>query len=227
MSKAPIPFRGFDERGEVRIYSHGILPHWRQLGCTYFVTFRLADSIPKLIVKEIEHERILWLNARGIKPADHDWKVHFAKLSMNDRRLYEKLVGRLLNRSLDECHGSCVLRNRSIGATVVEALEHFHGSRVWTGDFVVMPNHVHAILTPIDAHELEEILHSIKSYTAGKINRTINQVGRFWQRESYDHIVRDSEQLGAYQQYIAANPSKAKLTVGEYILSHAEYQLIP
>ena len=43
---ASLPFREFDESGEVRIYYHGILPHWRQTGCTYFVTYRLADPYP-------------------------------------------------------------------------------------------------------------------------------------------------------------------------------------
>ncbi|MDF1815773.1 MAG: hypothetical protein P1V20_26480 [Verrucomicrobiales bacterium] len=38
-----IPFYPFNEFGEVRIYQHGLLPHWRQDGCTCFVTFRLAD----------------------------------------------------------------------------------------------------------------------------------------------------------------------------------------
>ncbi len=88
-----------------------------------------------------------------------------------------------------------------------------------------MPNHVHALLTPMDGFELEDILHSIKSYTANKINQVLNQRGHFWQRESYDHIVRDTEQLQAYQDYIAANPSKAKLSKGEYILSRAEYRV--
>jgi putative transposase len=106
------------------------------------------------------------------------------------------------------------------------ALDHFHGTRVFTGDFVVMPNHVHILLTPIDGFELEDILHSIKSYTANEINRALGRAGRFWQRESYDHIVRDSEQLLSYRDYVAANPSKASLSIGEYIVSRAEYQIV-
>jgi putative transposase len=213
MPKDSIPFRGFDERGDIRIYDHGILPHWRQPGCTYFVTFRLADSIPQSVFKEIEHERVTWLRARGRLPSD-------------EKRLYERLLGRLLNKSLDECHGSCSLRPPEIAGEVAGALDHFHGTRVWTGDFVVMPNHVHVLLTPINGFELEDILHSIKSYTATKLNRQLHRTGAFWQRESHDHIVRDLEQLGAYQEYIAANPAKAKLREGEYILSCAKYHVV-
>jgi putative transposase len=222
-AKAPIPFHGFDERGEVHIYAHGALPHWRQDGCTYFVTFRLADSIPAGILRELEYERALWLKARGIDPVDHQWKQRFAKLPANDRRLYERFVSRAMNKSLDQCHGSCVLRDRSIAELVAAALDYFHASRAWTGDFVVMPNHVHALLTPIDGFELEDILHSIKSYTANEINRLLNLDGTLWQKESHDHIVRDTEQLEAFQAYITANPKKANLRDGEYILSTAIY----
>ncbi len=223
--KSPIPFRGFDEHAYARIYEHGILPHWRQPGCTYFVTFRLADSIPESVLRELEYERSLWLKARGIDPAGSDWKRHFAKLPTNDRRIYEQLVGRVLNTSLDECHGACVLRASAIGNEVATALDHFHGSRVLTGDYVVMPNHVHALLTPQDGFELEQILHSIKSYTANQINRALNKKGQLWQRESYDHIVRDAEQLQAYQEYTAANPAKAQLPLGDYIHSRGEYRI--
>jgi putative transposase len=225
MPKAPIPFRAFNEHGEVRIYDHGILPHWRQADCTYFVTFRLADSIPKRLLQEIEYERTRWLQARGIDPEGANWRCRFATLPTAEQRQYERLVERLVDTSLDECHGCCALRHPAVGKKVAAALEFFHGSRVLTGDFVIMPNHVHVLLTPSAGFELEDILHSIKSYTANQINRALDRTGRLWQRESYDHILRDPQQLEAYQQYIAANPTKAKLAVGQYILSHAEYVL--
>lgn len=222
-TELPIPFHGFDERGELRFYHHGVLPHWRQAGCTYFVTFRLADSIPEPVLKEHEYERTQWLQSRGIDPENRNWKHRFAILPANERRLYEKLVGRLLNTSLDECHGSCVLRDSVIHNKVAASLKHFDGSRVQTGDFVVMPNHVHVLLTPMYGFELEDILHSIKSYTANEINRLLKQAGQLWQRESYDHVVRDFEQLHAFQQYIAANPAKSRLRSGEYAISTANY----
>jgi REP element-mobilizing transposase RayT len=89
-----------------------------------------------------------------------------------------------------------------------------------------MPNHVHVLLTPITGFELEDILHSIKSFTATKINRILGRAGQLWQRESYDHIVRDINQLQAYQEYIAANPRKARLTPDEYTVSQSNYYLL-
>ena len=223
MPKSPIPFRGFDERGEVRIYNHGILPHWRQTGCTYFVTFRLADSIPAKVLEEIEYERTLWLKARGINPNHPNWKQQFETLSPTDRRTYEQLVGRLVNMSLDECHGTCVLRNPLAASQVVQALDYFHNNRVFTGDFIVMPNHVHVLMTPCPGHELEEILKSIKQYSANAINKINKTDGALWQRDSYDHIVRDWDQLQAFQEYIRANPLKGKLSASEYVYSPGKY----
>lgn len=221
--KSPIPFRGFDERGEVRVYHHGILPHWRQKGCTYFVTFRQADSLPQRVLQELEYDRRLWLENHRIDPDDSNWKRVFAELSKSERRDYERRVAAKLNDFLDAGHGSCALRDTSIGASVAQSLDHFHGERVLSGDFVVMPNHVHVLMTPLAEHELEDILQSIKSYSATQINRRLGLQGKFWQRESYDHIVRDYEQLEAFQRYITNNPEKAGLRRCDCVLSQAEY----
>lgn len=223
MSKSPICFQCFDEHGNVRIYDHGILPHWRQSGCTYFVTFRLADSLPQSVRREIESVREAWLRARGINVRADHWTAQFAALPAAERFVLERQLGRLLHQALDQCHGQCVLRDPAGAQIVATALEHFHGSRVWTGDYVVMPNHVHALLTPMNDNELEDVLHSIKSFTANRINERLQRSGVLWQRESYDHIVRDREQLHAYQAYIAANPAKAKLSSGEFLHAAADY----
>jgi type I restriction enzyme R subunit len=221
--KSPIPFRGFDERGDVRIYHHGILPHWRQDNCTYFVTFRQDDALPTSVVREFEYERQQWLKHRGIDANDPKWKIAFSRLSTEEQRIYERLVGTKLNEHLDVGYGSCVLRRENLATIVANAINYFHGQRVLTGDFVVMPNHVHALMRPLPGFELEDILHSIKSFAANEINRVLGANGKFWQRQSYDHIVREYDQLEAYQQYIGANPEKAKLSEGEYIYASASY----
>jgi hypothetical protein len=65
-TKIPLPkdFTGFDpasaiQRGEFSGYSRH-LPHWRLAGACYFVTFRLADSIPREVLEEIQREEGLW-----------------------------------------------------------------------------------------------------------------------------------------------------------------------
>src|SRR5437868_13312707 len=58
---------------------------------------------------------------------------------------------------------------------------------------------------------LAEIMHSLKSYTANRANEILGRSGQFWQHESYDHWVRDDEELERIVAYIAWNPVKANL----------------
>ena len=94
-----------------------------------------------------------------------------------------------------------------------------------------MPNHVHLLFTPNpseveapDAYVLPEIgevvegkspltavMHSLKSYTANKANEVLRREGAFWQAESYDHWVRDEEELERVVNYVRANPVAAGL----------------
>jgi putative transposase len=85
------------------------------------------------------------------------------------------------------------------------------------GDFVVMPNHVHLLACLIRAAEIEAQCRSWKKFTAGKINELLGRDGRFWQEESFDHLVRSIEQFEHVQRYIAANPIQAHLSPGEYL----------
>lgn len=75
-----------------------------------------------------------------------------------------------------------------------------------------MPNHVHVLVAPMSGHSLSSILHSWKPYTANEANKVIGRRGQeFWQRESYDHLVRDEEDFFRIQDYIRNNPVRAGL----------------
>ena len=74
-----------------------------------------------------------------------------------------------------------------------------------------MPNHVHAVLKLAPGEELEKILHSWKSFTAHEINKLTGEGGVIWQKESYDHLVRDGEDLRNQVVYVLDNPRKARL----------------
>jgi putative transposase len=58
---------------------------------------------------------------------------------------------------------------------------------------------------------LSSIMHSLKGYTASQANKILGRSGTFWQDESYDHWVRDEDELRRIVEYIAANPVKAGL----------------
>ncbi len=191
----PTQFCFFDPSAPIENAS-GNLPHWRQGEVTYFVTFRTADSIPREKLLHWEEERVLWLAAH---PEPHDETT---------RGDYQDRFPARLEQWLDECHGACVLARPDIKQLVESALMHFDGTRYHLGEFVVMPNHVHALVMPLAPWALSEILHTWKSYTAHQINRVLGQTGSFWQKESFDHIVRSAAALDHFTRYIRENPKK-------------------
>ena len=76
--------------------------------------------------------------------------------------------------------------------------------------YVVMANHIHVLLTPLV--ELSKITHSLKRFTAREANRILGLTGQpFWQDESYDHLVRRSDEFERILRYIENNPVKAGL----------------
>ena len=74
----------------------------------------------------------------------------------------------------------------------------------------VMSNHVHVLLTP--RCELKDVTQWLKGFTAHQINGLQEARGRvFWQDESYDHWIRDEEEMVRVIQYVEENPVKAGL----------------
>lgn len=96
---------------------------------------------------------------------------------------------------------------------VIEACRHFDGQRYRLWAATVMPDHVHLLLTPLrkDKEEwfsLSAILHSVKSFTAKKINLLLNHKGPIWVEESFDRIMRSEKEFLESWQYIRNNPVK-------------------
>jgi len=189
----------------------GNLPHWRQPGVAYFVTFRLADSLPQEKLRRWIAEREAWLAAH---PEPHDEAA---------RAEYYRLFPGRLQKWLDSGYGSCVLARADIRSMVEKALRHFDGIRYRLDEFVIMPNHVHVLVTPLGEHTLSDILHTWKSYTSHEINKMLNKTGENWQQESFDHIVRSAAQLDRIRRYIRENPGrKAGGTSGPNTSAKAE-----
>lgn len=178
------------------------LPHWEQQETTYFVTFRLADSIPTEKIKKYITEREIWLKNHEKPLSDKDWLE------------YNRLFSEKIQNLLDSGSGSCILADKIISDIVKNALLHFDDNRYKLGKWVIMPNHVHLLVTPLKENLLHQITHSWKSFTANKINSKLNKTGNLWQEESYDHIVRNKRQLKFIEEYIINNPEKAKLKKG-------------
>jgi putative transposase len=176
----------------------GNLPHWRQEGVTYFVTFRLADSIPQGKLKQWLCEREKWL------------KCHPEPLDPPLRQEYFRLFVERFHKWLDAGYGKCVFSRPDLRRMISDALLFFENTRYLLREWIVMPNHVHAIVTPLADHEISKILHSWKSFTSKKVNNRLGRAGTFWQKESFDHIIRSAEQLERIEWYIHDNPRGLK-----------------
>ena len=199
------PFHGFDPHVEVNI-TRRRLPHWRQSGATYFITFRLADSLPQSVLHQWRHERAIWLR----------W--HPAPWSADEQLEYEERFTYRLQEWLDAGTGACHLRRPDVRAKVERSLLHFDGKHYDIDAFVVMPNHVHLVIAPREGFHLSMILRGIKGVSANGCNKLLGRKSTFWMDESYDHIVRDASELIIFRNYIAANPEKAGLKRDEYSL---------
>ena len=172
----------------------GNLPHWRQEGVIYFVTFRLADSMPQEKLKRWAEERKEWL------------KNHPEPHNPETIREYYRLFPDRLEQWLDAGYGECLMAKPEVKIVVEKALRHFDGHRYRMDQFIVMPNHVHVLITPLEDNALSGIIHSWKSYTAHEINKLLGRQGGVWQKESFDHIIRSPAQLERVREYIKNNP---------------------
>ena len=209
-------FELFDPKGDLRISSGSNLPHWFQPGVSYFVTFRTEDSIPADVSRSWHARRTAWLAKHGIRISDKNWKDQLSALPEPLRREFHETFSREYMESLDKGLGACVMRQPEISTIVADSLFHFDTQRYHLGDFVIMPNHVHVIVCLLGDTDIEAQCTSWKRYTARRINQALAQSGRFWQEESFDHLIRSAEQFAAIQRYIRDNPRH---------LNHDEYFL--
>jgi len=184
------------------VRSRGRLPHWEADHAIYFVTFRLADSLPRSFLRAYELERrnvIATALAAG------------RAFSASEEKLLKKLFNEKIESKLDAVAGRCYLAKPAVADAVAEALRHFDSVRYRLYAWSVMPNHVHVLIRLLGDRKLPGVLHSWKSYSAKRANLLLGLSGEFWQREYYDHLVRSEEEFYRIVGYILRNPEKAGL----------------
>lgn len=216
----PMFGEAFDPRADIHTYEHW-RPHWSQPGVVVFITFRMADSIPREVLERWEREKQEWLRVHGYDARQH-WSKVMPQLTDKHRSEFLKEFNRCREECLDTCHGACVLRNPALSKIVGDSLLKFDGDRYRMGDFVVMPNHVHLLAVFPNADGMKTQCDSWLHFTAFKINPLIGAKGKFWQQEPFDFLVRSAEQYEYLREYIAKNPEKARLKPGEFLYRRYE-----
>ena len=152
-----------------RWHCRGHLPHFDVANIMQTITFRLGDSLPSTLREE-------W-NAALKLEKDADLRAR-------------------IETHLDNGCGACYLRDARIAELVENAMLHFDGKRYGLIAWVVMPNHVHAMIETRSGFPLTDVMHSWKSYTAKEANKILRRSGLFWESEYFDRYVRSQTHFG-------------------------------
>ncbi len=185
------------------------LPHIQPPGATLFITTRLYGSLPTEALQRLYEEAQLRLAAIDATDAP----AERAELRYREEKRYFARFDQLLDRA---DHGPNWLQNATVAQIIVDALHNRDGQTYDLIAYCVMPNHLHLVLTPLprDANSyfsMSRIMHVLKGFTAYRANDALGRKGTFWQAESYDHYVRDQDELQRVVYYVIFNPVKAGL----------------
>jgi type I restriction enzyme R subunit len=202
---------------EDAIFRRRNLPHIDIADKPYFITACLHGSINAKGLKQIRAYRDeLASRKRPEKHCESEWES-----------VQHKLVFKLVDSILDGEPSVQHLRDDRLAAIVQKAFLHFADQRYQLFAFVVMPSHHHWVFLPDEkwSEQLtfkermkerprtarEAISHSIQSYTGSCCNKVLGVPGQFWQWETFDHYVRNENELMRIIHYIEQNPIVAGL----------------
>ena len=167
-------------------HSRGYLPHFDGGEIVQFITFRQGDSLPKKVIDK--------------------WQIELKREVISEIEYHRKI-----DKYLDKSRGECWLENERIAEIIEDTLLVFDGKKYRLINWVIMPNHVHILIKPLQSNTLASIMHSIKSYTAHEANKILDRNGSFWSKEYFDRYMRDYEHFVKTIAYIHNNPVKAGL----------------
>ena len=177
-----------DELRAAGWHSRGYLPHFDGIEIPQFITFHLADSMPRKVILGWQQE---------------------LKLAQDEQQ--KLLLIRRVEKYLDQGYGQCFLKDRRVANMVQNSLLKFDGLRYRLFAWVVMPNHVHSLMTRFEEYELKDLIHSHKSYMAHEANKILRRTGKFWIDDYFDRYTRNEKHFYKTIEYIENNPVKAGL----------------
>ena len=103
-------------------------------------------------------------------------------------------------------------------AAILELRSTAHLGGVGTFAWVLMPDHLHWLLSLEGDAKLADVMRRFKSRSARAVNGVLGRTGPIWQRAYYDHALRRDEDLRLVARYLIGNPLRAGLAteVGRY-----------
>jgi putative transposase len=196
-------------------FYRGKLPHYQPPGGTYFVTYQLYGAIPNPVLDKIREENQSTLHQLENEQLPHETKRKlnsiFRKKQIEEQKRQFKRIDDFLDSNLNSPHW---LKIPEIAKINAEALHFYDGKYYSLWSFCIMSNHIHVLLSLNEGSpELWKVMQNMKKYTAKEGNKILGRdQKKFWERESYDHLVRDKKgEFGRILAYILNNPVKAGL----------------
>ncbi len=185
-------------KNNVPVFYRRHLPHFQPGLGSYFITFRLKNSLPQNVIEKLNAN--LKNNLEQIGNA----------LQKDVDEIYIKYFEQFENELNCNRTGPFWLRDSRLAQIVMDAILYYDCKNYNLLSCCIMPNHVHLLFELIrDDIQIFKILQSIKRFTARKCNFILERSGAFWQDESFDHFVRNEEDLYRFIWYILENPVKA------------------
>ncbi len=191
---------------EIKSFYRKDLPHYQPPHDTvFFITTRLAGSLPKHKIEELKKAREKEIQIIQSSTCSHEEKLK--QVDNAHKRFFGKYDIILDNLTT----GNHWLKIHPVAEIVAESLKHFDGQRYDLICYTIMSNHIHVVFELKKEFALYGLLQSIKSFSAKKANELLDRTGQFWQHESYDRVVRDNNELSKVVNYVLNNPVKAGL----------------
>lgn len=202
---------------EKKEYHRNNLPHFLQPGQAYFLTWNLKDAIPAKAFQDYTFQmEALQNQIKNIKEKrPTQSKIINLQLEYDHlRRKYIKAYNDILDAA---CNPSVNLLKPENTEVISNTFKYWEGRKLHNYAFTIMCNHIHWVFQLLEKDEngdivyLEDILQSVKRYSANRINKVENRQGSLWQKESFDTTIRNNEHLANAISYTLNNPVNARL----------------
>ena len=179
---------------EERHFHRRNLPHLYYNEGTYFITYRLADSLPLDFLKKL-HDEIKSFNA---------------ELSIKEKRIFRK-YDELLDKGT---YGKKYLSLPSVAEEAIQPIHFVDGKEYKLLCYCIMPNHIHLVFRLLPTNSgISKIMQSIKRISGRECNKVLKRKGKFWQVESFDRLIRTDRELFNVIKYVLDNPINAELVM--------------
>ena len=166
----------------------------------YFVTMHLRDALPEHVREEwqSEQERLQGMVASG-------------SLGEEERKQFGTLLEEWFDKFLDAGEGSALMLDDHLAKFVDEALRQYDAARYRLHAWVIMPNHIHAVIEPAEGYRMAEVLQLWRATIDKRIAGARGKEVSLWEPEFYSSRIRSQED---YERYVSAtvnDPNDADL----------------